>query len=76
MRELTSAAIDRGAKLIFLDEAVFSPATVLKRSWSALNSNIEIKDLRKKVKTQACIAGISTTVGLESYLIKPRAIKQ
>ena len=51
MKHELTEAIARGAKIIFIDEAIFSPSTVLKRSWSARNSSIEIKDMRKKVKT-------------------------
>ena len=51
MKHELTEAIARGAKIIFIDEAIFSLSTVLKRSWSAPNSSIEIKDMRKKVKT-------------------------
>ena len=40
-----------GAKIIFLDEAVFSAATMLSRSWSAKNESIEITDKRSTLIT-------------------------
>ena len=51
MRSEVVDAINSGARIIFVDEAVFSPATMLKRSWSNKNSSIRIKDVRNKIKT-------------------------
>ena len=51
MRHQINAAIDRHAKIVYIDEAVFSPVTMLKRSWSLPNDNTQITDLRNKVKT-------------------------
>ena len=48
---------------------------MLKWTWSLPNDNVKVTDLRKKVKTQAIVAGISTDKGLESFLIKERSIK-
>ena len=67
--------MERKSKIIFVDEAIFSPATMLKRTWSLPNDNVKIVDMRDKVKTQAIIAGISMDKGLESYLIVERSIK-
>jgi hypothetical protein len=46
-------------KIIFVDEAIFSPQTRLARSWSSGYSNIHMPDNRDKLVTQAVIAGIS-----------------
>ena len=67
--------IEKGSKIIFVDEAIFSPATMFKRTWSLPNDNVKIIDMRDKVQTQAIIAGISIDKGLESYLITERSIK-
>lgn len=74
MRSQVMNEIERQSKLIFVDEAVFSPVTMLQKSWSLPNDNTKIIDLRTKVKTQAIIAGISSDKGLEHYLIRDRAI--
>ena len=75
MKEQMTAELNRNSKIIFLDEAVFSANTMLKKTWSLNNDNIKIVDMRKKVKTSAVIAGISLDKGLESYLIQNRSIK-
>ena len=66
-------ALSAGMKIIFIDEAIFSSTTSLKRSWSQLNMSIEIPDVRTKIKTYAVIAGISTDLGLESYMIREQS---
>ena len=75
MLEKMTSAIERQAKILYVDEAIFSPVTMLKWTWSLPNDNVKVTDLRKKVKTQAIVAGISTDKGLESFLIKERSIK-
>ena len=51
MKEEYESALSSGAKVIFVDEAVFSPQTMLDRSWSARNDSINVEDLRYKMKT-------------------------
>ena len=76
MKDQYIEAKSQGLKIIFIDEAIFSPATALQRSWSNKKISIEIKDQRSKIKTQALIAGISEDLGLESYMIKSRSFNQ
>ena len=73
MKEQYESAVSSGAKVIFLDEAVFSPNTMLLRSWAPRNRSIEVEDLRHRLTTQAVIAGISVEQRLESYMIKKRS---
>ena len=76
MKEQYESAVSSGAKVIFMDEAVFSPNTMLLRSWAPRNRSIEVEDLRHRLTTQAVIAGISVEQGLESYMIKERSFNQ
>ena len=69
-------AIDRGVKIIFVDEAIFSPKTRMARTWSASRSNVMTPDIRNRLKTQAVVAGISLECGLEAYMIKELSIEQ
>lgn len=49
MRRQMLNEIEKGSKIIFVDEAIFSPATMLKRTWSLPNDNVKIIDMRDKV---------------------------
>lgn len=51
MKEQYERALGSGARVIFVDEAVFSPNTMLLRSWAASNLSIEVEDLRKRLTT-------------------------
>jgi hypothetical protein len=51
MKEQYEGAVRRGAKVIFVDEAVFSPNTMLLRSWASRSRSIEVEDLRHKLTT-------------------------
>lgn len=51
MKEQYERALASGARVIFVDEAVFSPNTMLLRSWAAPNRSIEVEDLRKRLTT-------------------------
>ena len=51
--------LEEKIKIIYVDEAIFSPQTRLARSWSSGYSNILMPDNRDKLVTQAVIAGIS-----------------
>ena len=62
-------------KIIFVDEAIFSPATRLTRSWSAKLSNTQTQDIRDQIKTHAVVAGISQEAGLEDYLVRVLSIE-
>jgi hypothetical protein len=68
--------LEEKIKIIYVDEAIFSPQTRLARSWSSEYSNIHMPDNRDKLVTQAVIAGISQEEGLEAYLIKEHSIDQ
>lgn len=73
MKSHYQRAVREGALVLFVDEAVFSPNTMLLRSWAATNESIEVQDLRKRLKTEAIIAAISQERGLESYMIRERS---
>jgi hypothetical protein len=51
MRAKYEEALSQGARVIFVDEAVFSPNTMLLRSWAAPYQSIEVEDIRNKLKT-------------------------
>ena len=76
MKSEYEGVITEGARVIFLDETVFSVNTMLLKSWSSKNHSINIADMRSKFKTQAVIAGISVDHGLDCYLIYDRSIKK
>jgi hypothetical protein len=56
-----------GAKLIFLDETIFSHRTFKSKSWTGPYNNLKIDDSKVKVNTQAMISTISEEEGLEHY---------
>jgi DDE superfamily endonuclease len=62
-------------KIIHADEAMFTFNTFVKRSWSTAYNSVKVTDQKITVKTMAVIAGISEDVGLETYMIVPKAIK-
>jgi hypothetical protein len=68
--------IEEGTKIVYVDEAIFSPQTRLTRSWSLKRSNILTRDIRDQLVTHAVLAGISMEEGLEGYLVKPLSINQ
>ena len=51
--------MNNGIKIVYTDEAIFSPATRLTRSWSSKRNNCSTPDLRDQIKTHAVVAGIS-----------------
>jgi hypothetical protein len=46
-------------KIIFVDEAIFSPQTNLERTWSLNRDNVRVIDFRNKIKTHALVSGVS-----------------
>jgi hypothetical protein len=56
---LVTQAIENEVKIVFTDEAVFSPKTRLERTWATRLTNIKQLDLRHCIATQALIAGVS-----------------
>ena len=76
MKEEYESAHSSGARIIFIDEAVFSPQTMLEKSWSGRNESINVQDLRNRMKTEAIITGISKERGLECFMIKERSFNQ
>jgi hypothetical protein len=76
LKEKVTEAISEKIKIVFVDEAIFSPQTNLDRTWSLERENVRVIDFRNKVKTHALVAGISEDRGLECYLIYPRSINK
>ena len=68
--------IEDGIKIVFIDEAIFSPQALMKRCWSRKNENIEVADVRRYGTTYALVAGISNEQGQEASLIERRSIHQ
>ena len=62
-------AVNSKLKIIFVDEVIFSPQTILERQWSSKRNNIRQLDIRNQLTTEAVVAGISDDYGLEAYLI-------
>jgi len=73
MKEEVEKAKEKGKKIIYIDEVVFSPATLMKFAWSGMN--IEVADKRQYVKTYALLAGISEEAGVEGFIIRRKSIK-
>lgn len=72
LREMRNKIIEekeKGAIILFVDEAVFSPNTSMSKCWSAPGINISIPDWRKSIKTCSIIAAISEERGVEGFLI-------
>jgi len=61
-------------RMLYIDEVVFSQATTLQKAWAAKGENIEVRDKRNLLETQAVIAAISVEAGLEAFLVKKRSI--
>ncbi len=56
---MVTQAIKDEVKIVFTDEAAFSPKTRLERTWATRLTNIKQLDLRHCIATQALIAGVS-----------------
>ena len=59
MHDLVTQAIEDEVKIVFADEAIFSPKTRLERTWAARLNNIKYLDLRHCITTQALVSGVS-----------------
>jgi len=51
MKAEVTEAKEKGKKIIYIDEVVFSPSTILKFAWSRKGTNVEVPDKRQFVKT-------------------------
>ena len=74
MDHLLSKVREEGRKVVFLDEAVFSFNTFSTKAWASPYQSIKVNDFSIRVRTQALICCVSEDIGLETYMIRPRAI--
>lgn len=61
-------------KIVFLDETMFTTATVLTHAFSPRKTNIQIDQKLMNNEALAVIAGISSDNGFEGYLVKKNSI--
>ena len=59
MHDLVTQDIEDEVKIVFADEAIFSPKTRLERIWASRLTNIKQLDLRHCITTQALVSGVS-----------------
>lgn len=64
------------SKIVFVDETVFTNSTRLNKTWAVKGENIRFPDKRHDFGAYALVAGISSDMGLEDYLISKGSIKQ
>lgn len=76
MKKEVARAREAGYKIVYIDEVVFSAATMQKKAWAPAHHNIEYLDKRSHMKSQALVAGITQEEGLVAWLIFRRSINQ
>ncbi len=69
MREECAQATNDGAKIIYVDESMFTTANRLTHSFSSKGKNVCIDEIQTSVKALAVVAGISAERGLEAFNI-------
>ncbi len=56
--------VNKGRRLIFVDEAMFTTASRLTHAYSAKNTNISVNEVALNTEALAVVAGVSTESGL------------
>jgi hypothetical protein len=75
MKSEMRQARDLGLRVVFVDEAMFTTAILMKTAYSSLGSNHKIKEKAVSAPALAVIGGVSEENGLDSWLITPRSAK-
>ena len=65
----------KGFRILYLDEAVFTFNSFQGRAWSHKNSNIAVTEEQTSIKTQALLAAISLENGVDHYCMYERSVK-
>ena len=74
MQSEVREALNEGRRIFFVDETMFTTATVLTHAYSSRKKNIEIDQSLMNNKALAVVGGISVEGGMEAYLIQKGAI--
>ena len=75
LKEKIEELIKQKYHIIYVDEAVATKSTYLKRDWSLLMKTFEIDTTLYSAPTTAFVAGISRENGVECVLYRERSIK-
>lgn len=62
-------------RVVFLDEAVFSPATGPTRAWAHNNQVLTVDESAFNMKTQALIMAVSADRGVDHFRLYPRSVQ-
>ncbi|KEJ83153.1 hypothetical protein OXYTRIMIC_284 [Oxytricha trifallax] len=68
--------IDNGRKIIYIDEIIFKPYKVEKKSWAKKGQNQVLQKEGLSLKTMAATVAISMDRGLEGYQIKQKSMSK
>ena len=74
MQSEVREALNEGRRFFFVDETMFTTATVLTQAHSSRKKNIEIDQSLMNNEALAVVGGISVEGGMEAYLIQKGAI--
>ena len=74
MNGLFTSILQKGTKLVFLDEAIFSFNTVSTRTWYSTYSSFKIVESNVRIKSQALLSAVSLEKGMEHFMTNPRSI--
>lgn len=67
-------AWNKGSKVVYIDECMFTRASVPKSEWCLRNRNLTISDKKLNEPTLALLAGISFEEGLEYCKIYKKSV--
>ena len=74
MKQEVREAIANGKRIIYTDEAMFTTATMLDRSYAGRHQNVTLEDKLASSPALAVLAGVSQEKGLEAHLMQARSI--
>jgi hypothetical protein len=63
-----------GRTIIYLDECMFTTATMVRGAYSHFKHNIEVKESVRNAEAMAVVGGVSEESGFEGFVIKPKSI--
>jgi len=74
MKTQLRKALDQGRRIIYVDEAMFTTATLPSKAFALKGQNIELDEKFISLPSVAVVAGVSAEEGLEAFYTNKRSI--
>ena len=74
MKSQLRKALNQGRRIIYVDEAVFTTATLPSKAFALKGQNIELDEKLVSLPALAVVAGVSSEKGLEAFYTHKRSI--